>query len=62
MSTIATVGIDLAKSVLSVHAVSDRGVVQMHCNSQPCKAAAVDYTAPPVFDWHGSLLWFARVV
>src|ERR1700678_3128277 len=31
MATIATIGIDRAISVFSIHAVSDRGAVQMHC-------------------------------
>jgi transposase len=31
MSAIATVGIDLAKSVFSIHAVNEHGKVQMHC-------------------------------
>jgi hypothetical protein len=30
MSTTATVGIDLAKSVFSIHAVNEHGRVQMH--------------------------------
>ncbi len=37
MAMIATIGIDLAKSVFSIHAVSDRGVVQMHCTVSRAK-------------------------
>jgi transposase len=37
MATIATIGIDLAKSAFSVHAVSDGGAVQMHCTVSRAK-------------------------
>ena len=47
MSTIATVGIDLAKSVFSVHAVSDRGVVQMHCTVSRAKLFLLITRLPP---------------
>ena len=47
MATIATVGIDLAKSVFSVHAVSDRGVVQMHCTVSRAKLVPLVAKLPP---------------
>jgi transposase len=47
MSNIATVGIDLAKSVFSVHAVSDTGAVQMHCTVSRAKLLPLIAQIPP---------------
>ena len=61
MKEITTVGVDLAKSVFTVHGVDAMGRTVLRKTVRREQADGADRGIAAVCDWHGSLWWCARV-